>query len=274
MQLACLNPLAKGLQVTHWSSRDLVRQAREEGIVPTISEATVCRLLREVNLQPHRTRYWKTSRLDIRFKQRAEQILWCYANANRLAKKGFLVVCVDEIANFQVLERSPIKPAIPGMIEHQEFEYIRHGTVNILVFLVVSTGVMEIAILEAKDAHHYIKELRRFRHRHRRSRGVYLIQDNDSSHTAHATYDYFSSNLWWHPCYTPVHASWLNQAEILINNFRARYLKRGSWKSREEFIKHVMTSGWEYNWYYADPIEWTWTNEQMHQWFKRHALNK
>jgi hypothetical protein len=34
--------------------------------------------LSDVDLQPHRTRYWKTPRLDARFKERAEQVLWCY----------------------------------------------------------------------------------------------------------------------------------------------------------------------------------------------------
>lgn len=243
----------------------------EEGIVPTLSEATVRRLLHRVDLQPHRTRYWKTSRLDKQFQQRAQQILWCYANANRLAKKGFLVVCVDEVANIQVLERAPIKRAIPGAIEHQEFEYIRHGTVNLLMFLIVPTGVMDMVILEAKNAHHYIKALRKFYHGHHRLRGVYLIQDNDSSHTACATQRYFAEQSWWHPCYTPVHASWLNQAEILINRFQQHYLQRASWKSREEFIEHLMAAWREYNWRYAEPIEWTWTNEHMRQWYKKHT---
>jgi hypothetical protein len=266
-----LEPVVKGLHITHWSSRDLACQAKVEGILPTVSEATVRRILHQVDLQPHRTRYWKTSHLDRQFKQRAEQILGCYANANRLVNKGFLTICVDEIANVQVLERSPIKRAIPGVVEHQEFEYIRHGTVNILVFLVVPTGLMQVAILDAKEADHYIKELKRLRHRYPGIQGVYLIHDNDPSHTAQATHCYFSETPWWHPCYTPVHASWLNQAEILIHRFRHYYLKRGSWKSCEEFIEHVMVSCREYNWRYAEPIEWTWTNEKMRQWFKEHT---
>ena len=57
---------------------------------------------------------WKTARLDARFKERAEQVLWCYANAARLAEQGIWVVCVDEIPTFQVLERKPIRRAIPG----------------------------------------------------------------------------------------------------------------------------------------------------------------
>ena len=135
----------QGLHITHWSSEDLARQAVEDGIIGSISPATVRRLLHDVDLQPHRTRYWKTARLDARFKERAEQVLWCYGNAERLAEQGIWVVCVDEIPTFQYLERQPLRRAIPGSIEHQEFDYTRHGTVNMLVFLVVHTGLMELA---------------------------------------------------------------------------------------------------------------------------------
>ena len=147
VELACLEPIAKGLHITHWSSEDLARQAVEDGIVGSISPATVRRLLHDVDLQPHRTRYWKTARRDARFKERAEQVLWCYGNAERLAEQGIWVVCVDEIPTFQILERQPLRRAIPGSIEHQEFDYTRHGTVNMLVFLVVHTGLMELAFL-------------------------------------------------------------------------------------------------------------------------------
>ena len=56
VELACLEPIAKGLHITHWSSQDLARQAVEDGIVGSISPATVRRLLHDVDLQPHRTR--------------------------------------------------------------------------------------------------------------------------------------------------------------------------------------------------------------------------
>ena len=104
----------------------------------------------EVDLQPHRTRYWRTSRLDARFKERAEKVLWCYANAERLARRGVWVVCTDEMPNNQVLERHPIRRAIPGSIEQREFEYTRHGTVNILAFLIVHTGRMEAVVLRGQ----------------------------------------------------------------------------------------------------------------------------
>lgn len=271
--LACLGPVAEGLHITHWTSQDLARQAVADGIVDAISPRTVRRILHDVDLQPHRTRYWKTSRLDTRFKERAEKVLWCYGNAERLARQGLWTVAVDEVPNFQVLERRPIRRAIPGSIEQREFEYTRHGTVNLLLFLIVPTGQMEVAVEATKDADHYIRALRAFRRRHRHLKGVFLIQDGDPSHTAGDTEEYWSAcRGWWRPRFTPAHASWLNQAELLVGAFGYHYLKRGSWRRREEFIEHVFVSVPEYNGLYAHPFEWTWTNQRMRQWFAKHAL--
>ena len=270
--LACLEPVAKGLHITHWSSADLAHQAVQDGIVSAITPRTVRRILHEVDLQPHRTRYWKTARLDAQFKERAEKVLWCYAQAEGLARRGIWVVCVDEIPNLQVLERRPLRRAIPGSIEQQEFEYVRHGTVNLLLGLVVHTGQMEVMQLPVKDGPHYVQALRRFRRRHRHLKGVFLIQDNDSSHSAAPTRRYFTKYAcWWRPRWTPAHASWLNQAELLINAFGRRYLKRQSWSDAEEFLVHVNQAWPEYNRLYAHPFQWTWTNQKMRQWFARHA---
>lgn len=272
VELACLEPSARGLHITHWTSQDLARQAVADGLIESISPRTVRQILHDVDLQPHRTRYWKTARLDAQFKERAEKVLWCYGNAERLARRGLWAVAVDEIPNFQVLERRPIRRAVPGSIERQEFEYIRHGTVNLLLFLIVHTGRMEVAVEVEKDAEHYVRELRAFRRRHRGLEGVFLIQDGDPSHTAGETWEYWSScGGWWRPRFTPAHASWLNQAELLVGAFEYHYLKRASWGSREEFIAHVLASASEYNQLYADPFEWSWTNQKMRQWFAKHA---
>ena len=104
------------------------------------------------------------------------------------------MVCVDEIPTFQVLERDPIRRAIPGSIEQQEFDYTRHGTVNMLVFLVVHSGLMELAFLANNDAEHYLPELELFRRHHKELRGVFLIQDGGSSHIAGSTQRYFAES--------------------------------------------------------------------------------
>ncbi len=121
---------------------------------------------------------------------------------------------------------------------------------------------------------HPLPALRPFRLHHQELRGVLLIQDGGSSHVAGDTRRYFAeSGGRWRPRYTPANASWLNQAEILIHSFKHYHLKRGSWRSQEEFRSHVLASWPEYNRRYAHPIEWAWTNQKMRQWFERHAPN-
>lgn len=274
VQLACLEPIAKGLHLTHWSSEDLARQAVIDGIVTEISARTVRCILHGVNLQPHSTRYWKTAHIDLNSKSRAEQILWCYDNANQLMGKGFFVVCADEMPNLQALERRPIRRAIPGSIEQQEFEYVRHGTVNALLFLTVPTGQMHVRYPHQKDAAHYIEALKWFHHSHQHLRGAFLIQDGDPGHTAAQTKKYFQLTPWWRSRFTPAHASWLNQGELLNHAFSQRYLRRASWISREALITHIDAASTQYNQRYAHPFEWTWTNQQMRNWFVRHAPDK
>ena len=145
--------------MTHWSSEDLARQAVADGIVDAVDGRGVRRILDAVDLRPHRTRYWRTARLDESFKERAERVLWCYGNAARLAERGIWTVCTDEMPNLLVLEREPTRRAAPGPVQRQEFKYVRHGTVNLLNFLVVHTGRMETAVVERKDAAHYVREL-------------------------------------------------------------------------------------------------------------------
>jgi hypothetical protein len=249
----------------------LAREAVSSGIIESISASMVRRILQQVDLHPHKTRYWKTSHLDEIFKERAEKVLWCYANAATLAEQGQWIVCVDEIPNFQVLERNPIRRAIPGSIEQREFEYVRHGTVNLLMFLIVHSGQMKAVCLDTKSAKNYVIHLEHFRRKYRRLHCAYLIHDSDPTHTAGWTQDYLNDNRdYWRPRLTPVHASWLNQAEMLNEAFSYRYLHRGSWVSRDQLKSHIESAQVEYNRLYMHPFEWTWTNQQMRRWFAVH----
>jgi len=55
-----------------------------------------------------------------------------------------VVLVLDKKPNIQALERSAPKQLMrPGQIERQEFEYVRHATVNWLVVLNVYSGKMQ-----------------------------------------------------------------------------------------------------------------------------------
>ena len=68
-----------------------------------------------------------------------------------------------------------------------------------LVFLVVHSGLMELAFLANNDTEHYLPELELFHRRHKELKGIFLIQDGGPSHIAGGTQRYFAgSQGWWH----------------------------------------------------------------------------
>ncbi len=270
--LACCEPAGVGLNMTHWSTRSLARAAQLRGIASSLSHSEVALILKAVELQPHRSRYWKTPTPDDNFRHQAAQVLWCYERAQALAGRGEVVLCLDEKPNIQVLERRcPTRSMRPSHIQSREFEYVRHGTVNFLVKLVVHTGQMRGWCLERNDGACLREVLPQVLGDHRDARRIHLIWDNGSSHVALQTRDWLRRK---YPrvrvLYTPAHASWLNQAELLLRAFAARYLHRGDWASRSEFITHLKASWLEYNHLYAHPFTWSWTRSKMHAWAERH----
>jgi len=272
VRLACCEPAGVGLHMTHWSTRSLARAAQLRGIAPSLSHSEVALILKDADLQPHRSRYWKTPTPDDNFRHQAAQVLWCYERAQALAERGEVVLCLDEKPNIQVLERRcPTRFMRPGHIERREFEYIRHGTVNFLVKLVVHSGQMRGWCLEKNDGACLRAVLPQVLGDHRDARRIHLIWDNGSSHIAQETRDWLRGNApHVRVLYTPAHASWLDQAELLLRAFAARYLQRGDWDSRSEFIAHLNASWPEYNRLYAHPFTWSWTRSKMHQWVDRH----
>ncbi|WP_437774748.1 transposase [Sorangium sp. So ce1097] len=109
-------------------------------------------------------------------------------------------------------------------------------------------------------------------HECRNARRVHLIWDGAPSHVAQETTTLLRT-LYPHVrvLVTPAHASWLNQAELLLRAFGERYLKRGSWNSRQQLVEHLDASWREYDQLYAHPFRWSWTRQNMHRWVARHA---
>jgi len=266
--LACQEPASVGWDVTHWSQRTLAQAVVEEEYVETIHHTTVGTILRDAELYPHRFRYWKTTVWDDEAVERALKILWYYERIESLWQRGEVILCTDEKPNLQVLERAmPTQLMQPGQIERQEFEYKRHGTVNLLVGLTVYNGRMWAECLDKNDGEHFRPAIRRFLHPYGWAKRIHLIMDNWSSHVSDDTSAFFrdlSPRI--HVLFTPVDASWLNQAESLLEAFTERYLLRGSWSSRDLMIQHILDSDIEYNQRFAHPFKWEWSCRDFAYW--------
>jgi DDE superfamily endonuclease len=247
--------------------------AVERGIVPQIAHSTVSLILNSASLQPHRFRYWKTPVLDERFRERAARILWVYERIDWLRERDEVVLALDEKPSIQVLERrAPGRLMRSGDIEHQEFEYNRHDTINLLVSMELDSGRMRGWCLERNDSQHLCSVLPQLFREHRKARRIHLIWDGGSSHISGVTREFLTGYPKVRPLLTPAHASWLNQAELLLRSFQAHYLERGDWKSKELMIEHLNASWPEYNRIFAHPFTWSWTIRDMHKWVDRHTL--
>jgi len=273
--LACSAPSAAGLEVTHWSARTL--QSVVAGtIVTSIHYTSIAIILRQADLQPHHSRHWKTTVWDEEAIQRAASILWYYERIDWLWSQGIAVVCLDEKPNLQVLERAaPAQLMQPGQIERQEFEYHRHGTVNLLAGMTLHDGHMWSTCLERNDGAHFRPALEQCLDHFTTYSGVKrfrVILDGGPSHTATDTQALYQARQ---PevrvLFTPAHASWLNQAELLLGGFSSRYLKRGSWSTADEMIAHLAASTREYNDRFAHRFSWSWTRPQFHDWLDARA---
>jgi DDE superfamily endonuclease len=269
-RIACTDPAAYGLHLTRWDCRSLQQIVVGRAVVGAINYTTVARILAAASLQPHRHRYWKTPTIDERFTTKAAKILWRYERVAWLYERGEVVLCLDEKPNLQALRRRvPSQPMRPGEIERREFEYTRHGTVTFLVALNVYDGTMWGCCLEANDHEHFLAALGRLVRRYPRARRLHLILDNGSSHIAQATKAYLARHPRLQAFYTPPHASWLNQAELLLRAFSDKYLQRFDSQSRQHLIDHLQASWPEYNQRFAHPFTWSWSCRDMYAWARK-----
>ena len=267
-RLACGEPASVGWLVTHWSQRSLAQAAVEQELVGGISHVTVGNILRQADLQPHRFRWWKTTIRDDEAVGRALKILWYYERIESLWQKGEVVLAVDEKPNLQVLERAaPKQPMRSGQIERQEFDYYRHGTISLLAGLTVSNGHLWAECLDKNDGEHFRPAIRRLLHPYSWANHIHLIMDNGSSHISGDTTEFFEDlSPRVHVLLTPANASWLNQAEALLEAFSERYLIRGSWCSRTVMRHHLMDSTQDYNRRFAHAFDWQWSCRDFLYW--------
>jgi DDE superfamily endonuclease/Homeodomain-like domain len=271
-QLACSEPSGVGLEMTHWSTRSLAKTAMKRGLVAHIAHSTVSLILRNADLQPHRSRYWITPTLNPDFLQQAARILWLYERSEALQAQDEIALALDEKPNIQALQRThPTQSMRPGQIERQEFEYERHGVVNFLVLLNIYNGKMRSCCLDKNDSEHLCRALPALLRPFHSLRRVHLIWDGGPSHISAATASFLRSRYgsWLRVVFTPAHSSWLNQAEILLKSFEVRYLQRANWNSRQHLIDHLYASTPEYNRLWAQPINWSWTRRDLRHWAEK-----
>lgn len=131
------------------------------------------------------------------------------------------VVCLDE-TNRQLIEERHI-PAVPGSPERVDYEYRRCGVADLFVAFEPLASKRVVKVTErrtATDFALFLKELVDIHYAHVEK--LVLVMDNLNIHSIASLYRAFvpeearriAEKLEIH--HTPIHASWLNMAEIEI----------------------------------------------------------
>jgi hypothetical protein len=267
--MACSLPVDSGVPLSRWSSSELAREAITRGIVEQISGVTVWRWLSEDAIKPWQHRSWIFPR-DPLFAQRAGPILDLYAGywqGERL-HPGDYVVCADEKPSIQARKRTArTRPARRGEGQKVEHEYERQGALCYLA----AWDARRAKIFDrcaAKDGIEPFDQLvQQFmsQHPYRRAQRVFVIIDNGSAHRGKRSIDRLQGT--WpnmKVVHTPIHASWVNQAEIYFSVVQRKVVTPNDFADLDTLQAHLLAFGRRYE-QIAAPFQWKFTREDLHK---------
>ena len=172
---------------------------------------------------------WCIPELTDAFRRRMEDVLDQYEKPYDPAEP---VICLDE-KPYQLLDHTrPAQRPRPGQPAKQDHEYRRCGTCSVFVAVEPKAGKRFVQPRRRRTRADFARFVRDLFKRYPQARRVHLILDNLNTHNPKSLIDTFGperaepllKRIVWHP--TPVHASWLNLAEIEIGVLTKQCLDR------------------------------------------------
>jgi hypothetical protein len=275
--LACTLPRDTGRPLSRWSATELARAVLQRGIVSSISAATVTRWLHADQIKPWQYRSWQQP-TDPRFLERAVPILDLYERAHGLARNGHIIVYADEKTSIQARKaRGGMTPAGHGQPMHVGDRYQRRGAVQLFAGLLVHRGETLARCFERRRFDDFQRFLRMLFTSLwcKRIRVLHLILDNGSTHAPQQLASWirtlalrFDVRLHW----LPVHASWLDQIEIVFSVLQKKVLTPNDFDSTRHVERCLLAFLAERN-RMARPIQWSYTSKSLRARFgQRHRL--
>lgn len=265
--LACEPPEQRDVPLSRWSSNELAVQVVSEGLVDSISSSTVRRWLHADAIKPWRYRSWIFPR-DPNFAGKAARVLDLYARVFDGVPLGpnDYVISADEKSQLQALHRChPTRPAGAGHVAQVEFEYERGGTLaymgaydvhraRLIGSIADKTGIVPFVELVDKvmTQEPYVS-----------ARRVYWVVDNGSSHRGQSSIDRMTA-AWPNArlIHLPVHASWLNQIEIVFSIIQRKVIKPADFADLAALADRLCRFEDRYN-QSAQPFDWRFTRHDL-----------
>lgn len=230
---------------------ELVVRAQERGIVSHISKTHYHRILQEADLHPHRVRQWLHSP-DPDFRSKVNEICDLY----RQPPKASVVLSVDEKTGIQAIERKrPDRPPQPGSLRRWEFEYKRHGTQTLIAALDVHSGKVLLSCGKRRTQADLLAFMGKVAKAYPEG-PIHVIWDNLNTHLPEK-WEAFNQAQGgrFHFHFTPIHASWVNQVELLFSSYSQACLHNASHTSTAHLREKTLAFFEERN---RDPKPFKW----------------
>src|ERR1700719_366942 len=278
VSLACDKAKDHGYPHELWTTRLLARHAREHGAaaghgcLANLVQGSVCKILGQEEVKPHKVRYY-LERRDAKFEQKMAEVLCVYREVQVLKKpaktkkpsnksrKPVAIVSYDEKPGIQAIATTSLDlPPVPGTCAtfSRDHEYKRHCTLTLLSGIDLLTGKVHALVKDRHRSREFIEFLKLLNAAYPAHTAIKLILDNHSAHISKETKAWLADQPAgrFEFTFTPKHGSWLNLVEGFFSKLARSVLRHIRVASKQELKDRIMAAMDEFN---QDPVVHTWS---------------
>src|ERR1700680_2615084 len=165
---------------------------------------------------------WVVADLDADYIAKMEDVLEVYEWPHDPRQP---VICLDEKPVTLHADVRPTSPAAPGREARRDNEYKRCGTANVFGAVEPKAGRHFTFATPDRSGFEFAQVALHLAMAYPEANTIHLVMDNLNIHRRKTLNDLYGAEvggeIWdrFTPHYTPIHGSWLNQAEIEISLF-------------------------------------------------------
>jgi transposase len=279
VSLACRKAKDVGYPHELWTTRLLASHAREHAAaaghvcLAQIAQGTVCKILAEQEVKPHKVRYY-LERRDPAFEAKMAEVLCVYqevailraaetdaAKAMDKTEPTVAFVSYDEKPGIQAISNTaPDLPPVAG--EHaciaRDHEYKRLGTLSLLAGIDLLSGQVHACIEERHRSREFVGFLKKLDATYPSDTAIKVILDNHSAHVSKETNRWLAAQRdgRFTFVFTPKHGSWLNLVEGFFSKMARSVLRRIRVASKAELKQRILAYLDDLN---REPVVHTWS---------------
>jgi transposase len=218
-----------------------------------LAQGTVCKILAEQDIKPHKVRYYLEKR-DPEFEPKMAEILCVYRQVAMLRAQAtngdsqssessdagsLAIISYDEKPGIQAIgttaaDRPPLPGTSPTVM--RDHEYKRHGTLTLMAGIDLLTGSVHAVVKERHRSREFIEFLKLLDTAYPADTAIEVILDNHSAHVSKETAAWLTAQ----PVgrftftFTPKHGSWLNIIEGFFSKLARSVLRHIRVSSKHE----------------------------------------